>query len=142
MYVVMTAMTLSIICEFLSSLIYFHDFGENITLWQQKYFTKCYLNTLKKNTRVAFVFDVRNVTKVEPRAILEHVRVFKELKALNKAKVAGFGVLLESDMLRGILDGIFTLVPPSSPFVITKEEKKAFKHVGKMNMDYMDLRRH
>ena len=93
-----------------------------------KTFYKTYLNTLNSNSRVALVFDVRNVTKVEPTAILEHVRVFKKLKSLNKAKVAGFGVLMESDMLRTILDSIFTLVPPSSPFVITKERQCAFGH--------------
>ena len=128
------ALTLSIICKFLSTLIYFHDFGYSITLLQQQHFTKLYLNTLNAQSRCAFVFDVRKVSNVEPRAVIEHVRVFKQLKALNKAKVAGFGVLLDSNMLRGILDSIFRLVPPSSPFVVTKHQKNSLKHCAEMLM--------
>jgi|OM-RGC.v1.024424482 hypothetical protein len=126
---VLASLAVAIVSTFLATQVFVHDFGDRISLEDQKLFSQNYVRTVHERERVMFVFDCRNVEHIDPPAIWEHIRVFRALRELNRQKVAGFSVLMRSEMLRTVLSMVFRIVPPSAPFVVAGNMPDALTHV-------------
>jgi hypothetical protein len=125
----LTAFVLATVSTFIANQVFRHDFGDQISPEDQRLFSEMYVRTLSKRESMMFVFDCRNVQQVDPVTIWQHISVFRGLREVNRRKVAGFSILIRSEMLRAVLTMIFRLVPPSAPFVVTDNYKTAFAHV-------------
>jgi len=123
------AFVVAIVSSFMAGQIYHHDFGGRISLDDQERFSSMYVKTIQRGRNFLFVFDCRSVAHVDPAAILAHIRVFHSLRKLNRSKVAGFSILMQSESLSAVLNMVFRIVPPSAPYLVTNDSHKAISHV-------------
>lgn len=120
---------LSILCIFFSAFFFTHNFGAAISVSDQKEFSQKYIKTILSHSEVCLLFDCRKLTTVEPAAIWAHVEQFRAIREYNRRAVAGFAILMSSDVLRNILNMIFRLVPPSAPYLVTSKPDVAVSYV-------------
>jgi hypothetical protein len=123
------ALTVAATAQVISSFYYQVTFLPKMGLPEQAAFTKEYLAVLGRHERVAFLFDTRQISNVDPRAVLEHIKVFGGLKEVHRQKMVAFGLVMTSPYLRTFMDWIFRVVPPSSPCAIVKSIDEVHRHV-------------
>ena len=123
------ALGLAIFTTAMSDGVFSVNFGRAITLDQQKTFTKAYLAELYRHDDIAYVFDCRNIESVDPQAIIEHIKVFQNLKDIHRKKMRAFALVVTSWLVRNIIDIIFKAVPPSAPYVVVDNPGAAWKFV-------------
>jgi len=75
--------------------------------------------------RFLFFFDVRDLEGVNEYFIWKKAELMQELKPRTKKKVIGSAIVLNSEPVRLLLNGFFTLYNLTSPHQLFTEEAKA-----------------
>ena len=122
------AFVVAVVSSFMAGQIFHHEFGDRISLDDQQRFASMYIKTIQRRRSLLFIFDCRSVAHVDPAAIWEHIRVFHSLRQLNRRKVASFSILMQSNRLSAVLNMVFQMVPPSAPYLVTDDPRKAISH--------------
>ncbi len=76
-------------------------------------FDQCLLNT-----PFGVVFDLRNVKSVDPHLIMKQAKYMKEYEKYAGKTLIATAILLDSTIIQGILNMLFTIKKPVAPNII------------------------
>ena len=123
------AVVLSCLTAIMSRYVVLVTFRAHAGDVEQREFKRDYERALEALPFMACIFDCRAISSFETNAVLAHIREIASLRSLHEQKMKGFAIMIESDLLRPILQWVFKLVPPVSPYIITADRRMALDHV-------------
>ena len=78
-----------------------------------------YINLLTMSTvPIVIIFDMRNLMFPNISHLTKHILFIKKMKHLHKIKLEMFYLIINKNIIKNLVDYIFTIIPPVVPYKI------------------------
>lgn len=78
-----------------------------------------YMNLLNSSSsQIIIIFDMRKVTMPSISQLTKYVIFIQKIKSLHKEKLQYFYLVITTNIVKDIVDWVFTLTPPVVPYKI------------------------
>lgn len=94
-------------------------------------FMQEYLGLYKNlNAKIYMIFNALDLTVLRPSQIIKLTSFLNVMKPVHRDKLEKFVMIVTNKSIQNILDGVFTVIPPVRPYIITTKYSEAESYIG------------
>ena len=120
--------------------IYHFKFNGKLDNYDFETFKFNFLDYLKKERYFGVIFDLKDVSSINPQLIIMQSEFMKHIENLSKQKLIASTILLEKEFIKKLLNGLFIIKKPTAPNLILKNHNEAIEFIK--DCAFIDKRLH